>query len=132
MCVSFYLGYLRVNVCMCVSFSMFVCVLVSTWVVEDLEILDQCPSSSLRLSWRPPEPHLLGGPPEQVVYVVSYRPGSGGSEVNITDPYIAAPRTVSQEEVWAWTARGGRGDFCILAMSAKSWQCQLAKHAEVQ
>lgn len=65
---------------------LFVCVLVSTWVADYLLVAVQCPSSNLLLSWTPPRPHLLGGPPERVQYVISFRTVNG-SDMNITLAY---------------------------------------------
>ncbi len=55
-------------------------------MADNLLVEEQCPSSDLLLSWAPPRPHLLGGPPERVQYVISYRQANG-SEMNNTLAY---------------------------------------------
>ena len=46
---------------------------VSTWVAGYLELTELCPSSSLTLSWKLPRLHLLSGPPNEAMFIISYR-----------------------------------------------------------
>jgi len=71
---------------------------VSTWVADNLGLLELCPSSNLMLSWQPPKPHLLGGPADEVKYVFSYRQFNG-SEVNVT----SRPYTNEAPQVRHWS-----------------------------
>ena len=45
-------------------------------VVESVEVVEVCPV--LRVEWLTPDPQLLGGPEEQVAYVLTYTATEGG------------------------------------------------------
>lgn len=61
-------------------------------VLDEVDVLEVCPSPTLLLSWRPPNPFLLGAPAADVSYLLSYSPTGAeqGSEVNIAFPYEAS------------------------------------------
>lgn len=55
--------------------TLYMCCTVPLAVVSNVRVVEVCPA--LRIEWSLPDPRLLGGPEEEVFYVVSYAPAGG-------------------------------------------------------
>jgi hypothetical protein len=60
--------------------------LVPSAAVEGLVVMEVCPAGGLMVQWSAPDSRLLGGPVEDVQYVLSYSP-QGGSPSSSTFSY---------------------------------------------
>lgn len=66
------------------------CIIVPDAPVDGLVVMEVCPAGGLLVQWRSPDARLLGGPVEEVDYVLSYSVQEDGIPVNITFSYNAS------------------------------------------